>query len=135
MTRTYRIRCLILCAVSILSLSAARGDGPTPGRCCYWEGDGFACQEVSEGFCEYVGGDWEADETCLSASCNTVIGRVCVITQLDNTTFESDCHEMSYANHLANLASGVYLSDQANWTWNADCGGESFCEIGHCCYV
>lgn len=128
---------LIVAVVFVLSSANVGADELLPrGRCCFWSGQGFECMgNVSEMLCDFVDGDWIHDATCDSSSCSELPGRVCIIEDDGDGTFSTTCYEMSYADHLDNVANEVYTIEQVNWTWPGDCAVTPDCPIGHCCFV
>ncbi|MBT4584359.1 MAG: hypothetical protein HOC93_04670, partial [Phycisphaerae bacterium] len=47
------------------------GDLPSnTGACCSDSADGWACQDVTENFCDAIGGTWHNGETCTNIDCS-----------------------------------------------------------------
>lgn len=89
------------------------------GACCYWsERDGAKCIISSEVLCDYLGGAWSFNDTCVEFDCEYVTGTCCLF---EGTV--SSCEVISPLD-----------CDAMGGRWRTGICDSSSCELGHCCY-
>ena len=60
------------------------GDLPSnTGACCSDSADGWACQDVTENFCDAIGGTWHSGETCTNIDCSPANTAACCYGDAD----------------------------------------------------